>query len=164
MNKKVNGKGKGNTFERKVANTLSERFKNYLGIEKGFRRNADSGSFFGGKNMKRIVEHDSDNSFFGDLICPKSFAFTVECKHYKTAPTFTAITSGEIKQWDEWLGQATTDAKNANKKAILIVKYNNVPEIAFLETKIHKQEILVYKQFFCYRLSDVLMLDDLFFF
>jgi hypothetical protein len=30
---KVNGKNKGNTFERKMANLLSARFKDFLGIE-----------------------------------------------------------------------------------------------------------------------------------
>ena len=36
---KVNGKDKGSTFERKIANLFSNRFKDFLKIEKGFRRN-----------------------------------------------------------------------------------------------------------------------------
>ncbi len=48
----VNGKQKGNGFERKIANILSERFKEHTGLEQAFRRNIDSGSFFGGKCSK----------------------------------------------------------------------------------------------------------------
>jgi hypothetical protein len=164
MTKRVNGKNKGNTFERKIANVLSDRFSNYLGIPKGFKRNGDSGSFFGGKNMNRINEYDTDNSFFGDIICPKSFLFTVECKHYKTPPTFISIISSEVKQWDEWLWQATQDAINANKKPLLIIKYNNVPEFVFVDSQIKMPEILVYKQYYCYRLADILSLADEYFF
>jgi hypothetical protein len=35
MTKRVNGKQKGNGFERKIANLLSERFAEILGIEQG---------------------------------------------------------------------------------------------------------------------------------
>jgi hypothetical protein len=70
---KVNGKTKGNAFERKIANLLSDRFKDYLGVEKGFRRNPDSGSFFGGKNVARVDQYSQDYAIFGDLICPKEF-------------------------------------------------------------------------------------------
>jgi len=82
---KVNGKQKGNSFERKIANLLSDRFKEHTGIESSFRRNPDSGSFFGGSNHSRTEKYDTEFAIFGDLICPKSFAYSVECKHYKTA-------------------------------------------------------------------------------
>ena len=50
----VNGKAKGNSYERKIANLLSARFKDYTGIDQSFRRNPDSGSYFGGQNQKEL--------------------------------------------------------------------------------------------------------------
>ena len=105
----VNGKQKGNGFERKIANLLSETFEPYLGISNGFRRNPDSGSFWGGSNLHRTLTHDTNYAVFGDLICPKNFKYSIECKHYKTAPSLQAIINQSVKQWDTWLEQAEQD-------------------------------------------------------
>jgi hypothetical protein len=160
----VNGKAKGSTFERKIANLLSARFKMVTGIEQGFRRNPDSGSFFGGSNKKRVSTHDLDYAIFGDLICPTLFKFSVECKSYKTGPTFAAIVKGKVAHWDEWLAQARQDAVNAGKEMMLIVKYNGTDEVVFLDTPIHPgglaTELFRYKNSYVYRLEEVLNLND----
>ena len=80
----VNSKQKGNTFERKIANYLSERFQTYIGVEKAWKRNTDSGSFFGGKNQSRTEQYLTEHQQFGDIISPESFKYVIECKHYKT--------------------------------------------------------------------------------
>ncbi len=129
----VNSKNKGNTFERKISNLLSDRFKDYTGLEAGFRRNVDSGSFFGASNQKRIQTHDTEHACFGDIMTPSAFRYTIECKHYKTAPTFAAIIKQEWKLFDDWIGQAQQDANNSNKEMLVIVKFNNVSEFAILE-------------------------------
>jgi hypothetical protein len=103
---KVNGKQKGNKFERDIANMLSERFAAYTGIEKSFRRNPDSGSFFGGTNVDRKDIYDTEFAIYGDLICPRNFNFTVECKHYKSPPTVNAILKESVSEWDDWIEQA----------------------------------------------------------
>ena len=87
----TNGKNKGSSFERKIANLLSDRFESKLGIKNGFRRNPDSGSFFGGSNKQRTQSYSLDYALFGDLICPRNFRFSIECKHYKTPPTLKAL-------------------------------------------------------------------------
>ncbi len=161
---KVNGKNKGNSFERKMANTLSDRFKDFLGIDKGFRRNADSGSFFGGSNVYRAKEHDLDNACFGDLMCPKNFKFSVECKHYKSAPSFQSVFAKEVPQWDLWIKQSEQDSVSAKKEPLLIIKYNNVPEFVFVKNKLEKSEVLQYKGLYAYTLSDLLASDDSIFF
>jgi hypothetical protein len=161
---KVNGKNKGNTFERKVANLLSDRFKEHLGIEKGWRRNPDSGSFFGGQNQNRTETYGTEFAVFGDLICPKAFAYSIECKHYKTAPTFQSITNGEVKQWDGWIAQAEQDAKKADKKMLMIVKYNNVDELVFVDEPQALPLRLTYRGKYVYKLSDFLGLDTASFF
>ena len=160
MATKVNGKNKGNSFERKMANMLSERFAAVTGLEKSFRRNADSGSFFGGSNMYRAQQHDLDNACFGDLMCPKNFKYAVECKHYKTAPSFQSVIAKEVTQWDKWIEQSDQDAKNSDKLSLLIIKYNNVPEFVLLSNKLEISEVLQYKGRYMYTLASVLALTD----
>jgi hypothetical protein len=161
---KVNGKNKGNTFERKMANLLSERFQQHTGIEKSFRRNADSGSFFGGGNKSRVTQYDLDHAAFGDLICPDTFLFSVECKHYKSAPSFQSIVIREVTQWDTWIKQVEQDSTSAGKLPLLIIKYNNVPEFVFVKNKLEIDEIFKYKGYYAYTLSSILVLDNNVFF
>lgn len=165
MATKVNGKNKGNSFERKIANALSKRFEEFTGKPKSFIRNSDSGSFFGGSNVARTETHNTEFAVYGDLVCPRAFNFSVECKHYKSAPGFQSIISHHVAQWDAWLIQATQDAKAAGKAMSLVVKYNNVEEIVFLESKIPSAAFYSkYKQYYVYRFEDVLACADNFFF
>lgn len=157
---KINGKNKGNSFERKIATQLSERFAQALGIEKGFRRNSDSGSYFGGSNKSRVAQHDMDRAIFGDLICPVNFLYSIECKHYKSSPSFQSFINKDVSQWDTWLKQAEQDATNANKKIMLIVKYNGVNEIVFVKENLNLDPVFNYKGFNVYKLSDFLSLSD----
>lgn len=161
---KVNGKSKGSTFERKIANLLSDRFKDYLKIEKGFRRNLDSGSYFGGSNMFRVEQHNMEHAIFGDIMCPNNFKFSIECKHYKTAPSFQSIINKQVPQWDNWIAQAEQDAINAHKSLLLIIKYNNVPEFVLIKNKIQTDEIFCYKNYYSYTLSELLKSEDISFF
>jgi hypothetical protein len=124
----INSKKKGNTFERKMAKELSERFAEHTGKTASFRRNIDSGSFFGGTNQKRMEDHDLDKAEFGDVVCPTSFRFSLECKHYKTAPTFSQMLSGSCKLLDEWIEKAEQDAENSGRLPCIIMKFNNVRE------------------------------------
>lgn len=170
----VNGKQKGNGFERKIANTLSERFKEHTGLDQSFRRNIDSGSFFGGKNQQRTQTHDLSKASFGDIVTPEGFKFSVECKFYKTPPSFNSLLKQDIKQWDGWLEQATQDCKNSNQEMVLIIKYNNVEEIVLVESgpfmvNVQKagQSInipLTYKQYSILTLSQFLSLPNELFF
>ena len=125
-------KAKGNSFERKIANALSQRFESHTGIKQAFRRNIDSGSFFGGSNNKRVETHDTEKATFGDIICPSTFDFSLECKHYKSPPSFSLLVKQDCKDWDKWIQQADQDARNANKKMAIVIKYNNVDEIVIL--------------------------------
>lgn len=161
----VNGKQKGNSFERDISNKLSKRFEKHTGLEKAFRRNADSGSFFGAKNFYRTKTHDLDNACFGDIMTPKEFVYTIECKNYKTAPTMSLILKGKVKQWDEWLQQANHDADNAGKKPLLIMKYNGTSTC--IMTKEIFSEInpyIIYNEYKIYLLDDFLKLPDNHFF
>jgi len=157
---KVNGKSKGNSFERAIANKLSDRFADYLGIPKGFRRNPDSGSFFGGSNVERTQTYDTDYAIYGDLICPRAFKYSIECKNYKTAPSYAAILNNKITEWDKWIAQAEQDANASGKKMMLIVKYNRSPEIVIVSDS-EKDPVLMYKnKYRVFLLDDFLSQDD----
>ncbi len=161
----VNGKQKGNTFERKMANVLSERFAAHTGIEKPFRRNPDSGSFFGGTNIDRKEIYDTDWAVYGDLICPRNFNFSVECKHYKKAPILNAILNEKVTEWDKWIGQAKQDAEACEKDMLIIIKYNNTEELVITEADtIDEEPIIIYKDMEIHTLKTVLENPDPFFF
>jgi len=165
MSKKVNGKNKGNSYERKIANLLSQRFRPILGIEKGFRRNGDSGSYFGGTNQTRTQTHSLDYAIFGDIICPQNFKYVIECKHYKTPPSWQSFLDGSVKQWDDWIAQNNQDAENAKLPGALIIKYNNVADMVFLtEYQETIRQCFIYQNRYVYRFSDWLILPDSTFF
>ena len=159
-----NSKNKGNSWERKISNILSARFEPYLGIKSGFRKSQDSGSFFGGTNKQRTQTHSLDFAVFGDIICPKNFNYSIECKSYKTPPSFKSIINHNVSQWDTWLKQAEQDATAANKDMVLIVKYNNVDPIVFLHTEIPNVARNLYQHYHIHLLTDWLDLPDLYFF
>jgi hypothetical protein len=140
----VNSKNKGNTMERKIANRLSERFAQHTGIENSFRRNIDSGSFFGASNQKRLATHGTENACLGDVMTPETFRYTIECKHYKTPPTFTSIMKQDCKLLDEWIKQATQDAVNSDKLMLVVAKFNNVADFVIIHGK-DDDAIIVYK-------------------
>lgn len=161
----MNSKQKGNSFERKISNLLSDRFQEATGLEKAFRRNADSGSFFGRTNQSRIETHGTEHAQFGDIIAPDNFRFTVECKHYKEPPSLNAIIKQDWKQLDEWLEQAQQDGKNAGKDWMVIIKYNRIDEFVVLpETYDVFQPVIYYKGCVFVPLKEFLKGEDSFFF
>lgn len=130
---KINSKNKGNQFERKIANLFSARFETHTGIVSSFRRDASSGSFWGASNQKRLQTHDAETATFGDVMAPAGFRFSIECKHYKTPPTFTSMMKQDCKMITDWIKQAKQDATNSNKKMLVVAKFNNVADFVIIE-------------------------------
>lgn len=160
----MTAKSKGNSFERKVADALSKRFKPRTGIDKAFRRNIDSGSFFGGSNQTRVATHDTSKATFGDIICPDGFKFSIECKHYKAAPSFALILKQDCKEWDKWIMQASQDAVSSGKEMLLVIKYNNVDMFVLVKNTHGLPHSMRYKEYFVLTLDSFLTLDDSVFF
>ena len=161
----VNGKQKGNKFERDIANMFSERFRDYTGIEKSFRRNPDSGSFFGGTNVERKEIYDTEFAIYGDLICPRNFNFTVECKHYKSPPSVNQILKQDIKEWDDWISQAWQDAEACGKEPLIIIRYNRTETLTITKPDfISSAAIILYKDVEVHRLEQLLLEENSFFF
>ena len=101
----------------------------------------------------------------GDLICPRNFLFSVECKHYKAPPTLNAIVKRKVSQWDSWLAQNKQDSVLSMRKPMTIVKYNNTEVLVFLDFALTKLGYLFnYHGYYAFPLSDILKLNDDFFF
>lgn len=157
----MNAKNKGNSFERKISKILSERFKDYTGLDAAFRRNIDSGSFFGGSNQSRAVTHDVSKATFGDIVCPNNFKFSLECKHYKTPPSFGILLKQESKQWDTWIEQARQDSENSDLAMMLIIKYNGIDEFVLVDTPFQNLKIMfTYKTSYAYSLDQIMSITD----
>jgi hypothetical protein len=160
----VNGKAKGSNFERRVSNLLSKRFEKVTGKSNSFRRNQDSGSFFGKSNVSRTETHDLDYAVFGDLVVPRNFNYSIECKNYKKPPTFQSIMKQSVAEWDKWLKQAEQDATSSQKKMLLVIKYNNVDDFVLVHDQIGDNYQLKYKHYYVYSLEQFLgQADDIFF-
>jgi hypothetical protein len=164
VTKRINGKNKGNVFERKISISFSKRFEIKTGIKNSFRRNADSGSFFGGTNQKRVSNYDIAKATFGDIICPNDFRYSIECKHYKSPPSFSDIMSQSVKDWDTWIKQAKADSINANKLMMIVIKYNRVDEIVILDNEVEGCYNIKYKDYFVVSLDELLKKEDDYFF
>lgn len=161
----INSKNKGNAFERKVAKLLSQRFSDKTGIENSFRRNIDSGSFFGGMNRTRAQTHSLDKATFGDIVCPSGFKFSVECKHYKEPPSFATIARGSNATLDQWIEQATDDASRCNSAPLIVMKFNNIAELVMLEASVWGSAPAIhYRDFVIVDLDRLLARGDEFFF
>jgi hypothetical protein len=100
---------------------------------------------------------------YGDLICPRNFAFSIECKHYKTAPPLNAILKQKVGEWDGWLKQALQDAESSEKDMMLIIKYNRTETMVFVDEELAPQITPVFAygdRFLVYTLKEVLTLSD----
>ena len=105
--------------------------------------------------------HDTSKATYGDIICPNTFTYNIESKFYKDPPSFNLILKQEIKQWDQWLEQAKQDSTNANKKMLLIIKYNKIEEFVILDQLPTNLVIsFMYKNFYVTTLSNFLSLQD----
>jgi hypothetical protein len=116
-------KAKGNSFERRVADFLTNLYG-----EK-FIRAPGSGAYVGGKNVHRkSTLHEAQvRNFKSDIVPGESFPrMNAECKSYKDFP-FHQLYTGEIKILEAWIGQMmdVTDPGDFN---ILLMKFNRKGE------------------------------------
>ncbi len=112
-------KNKGSSFEREVANFLSNLYG------ESFIRAPGSGAYVGGKNQsrKQFLHEGQIRSFKGDIVPGQSFAkFNAECKSYKDFP-FHQLYSGDCKVLDGWIEQMMDVAEEGDMN-ILFMKFN----------------------------------------
>ncbi len=116
----VNSKKKGNGWEREIANLFSENFNDT------FKRVPQSGALVGGVNRKIVndgLRSDAVEILAGDVITPKDFPFSLECKSYKDFE-FHQVVSGCNKTLDKWIEQAQSDADVSKKQFLILMKFN----------------------------------------
>lgn len=112
-------KNKGSSFEREVANFLSDLYG------ESFIRAPGSGAYVGGKNQsrKQFLHEGQIRSFKGDIVPGQSFTkFNAECKNYKDFP-FHQLYTGDCKVLDGWIEQMMDVAEEGDVN-ILFMKFN----------------------------------------
>ena len=112
-------KNKGNSFERQVADHLTQLYG-----EK-FIRAPGSGAYVGGKNTyrKQLLHEGQIRNFKGDIVPGKSFPrFNGECKNYKDFP-FHQLFQGTCKILDGWIEQCVAVADEGDFN-IVFMKFN----------------------------------------
>ena len=102
-------KAKGNSFERSIAQDLTEVF------QLPFTRTFGSGAFLGGKNQHRRagVSKAIQNASLGDIACPTEHGwdFIIECKSYASL-NFNGIIQGYCDKLSGWISEVRFDANN----------------------------------------------------
>ena len=124
-------KAKGSSFEREVANFLSNLYG------ESFIRAPGSGAYVGGKNQERkqYLHEGQVRSFKGDIVPGQSFPkFNAECKSYADFP-FHLVLTGDCKVLDSWLDQMMSVAENDDLN-ILFMKFNRKGKFVCLQTSL----------------------------
>ena len=112
-------KQKGSSFEREVANYLSQLY------QESFIRAPGSGAYVGGKNKQRtqILHEGQIRSFKGDIVPGQSFPkFNAECKSYADFP-FHLVLAGNCKVLDGWLDQMMVVSESGDLN-VLFMKFH----------------------------------------
>ena len=126
-------KDKGKTFERDIANYLSELY------EDSFTRVPGSGAYVGGQNAVR-KEHLSENQIRGfksDIIPPDGWGhLNIECKAYADFPFHQLFQHKEIPILNTWI-QQTYDAADEGDFNLIIMKFNRKGKYVMYETQHH---------------------------
>ena len=116
-------KAKGNSFERRVADFLTDLYGEKFIIAPG------SGAYVGGKNThrKELLHEGQIRNFKGDIVPGQSFSkLNAECKSYKDFP-FHQLYTGNTKILDTWLEQLM-DVSDTGDYNILFMKFNRKGE------------------------------------
>ena len=116
--KKVNSRNKGNAFERSIAKLLNEKFST-----DEFNRSPGSGAF---ATTHKLPEH---LKIFGDLITPKDFKYTIECKKGYNKENIYSLLNDSSKVW-EFIHQSEKDAAACGKLALLLYKQDRQKTLA----------------------------------
>ena len=118
VKKRKNSKQKGNTFERKVCDTLNERFGKDL-----FHRTPGSGAF---ATTHKLPDH---LLLEGDIMVPLNFKFCIECKKgYNTEGLATFFKEKSLVKG--FLEKLEKQARSIEKLPLLIIGQDRQPTLA----------------------------------
>lgn len=140
----VNGKQKGNAYERSVAKLLT----NLFGAE--FYRTAHSGAYTGKSNSFRrdSMSSETAKAFVGDIIPPEGYNIVIECKNYASIRGgFNGIVAGDCAGLEGWIGEVHFDSRN------------ELPHLLFFKINKLGQFIALPKKFFDLEANDKLVTE-----
>lgn len=123
-------KRKGSSFERDIANLLSEK------TGESFIRAPGSGAYVGGSNAfrKEFLHEGQIRTFKGDVIPGPSYVhWNVECKSYADFPFHTLVAQKSVGVLDKWLDQML-DVEDDGDFNILFMKFNRKGTFMCFET------------------------------
>lgn len=126
-------KNKGKTFERDIANYLSELY------DDSFTRVPQSGAYVGGQNAfrKEQLSENQIRGFKSDIIPPDGWGhLNVECKSYADFPFHQLLQDKNIPILETWI-QQTYDAADEGDFNLIIMKFNRKGKYVMYELK-HK--------------------------
>jgi len=135
-------KNKGNSFERTIAQFLTELYG------ETFIRAPGSGAYVGGTNTKRkqFLHEGQIRSFKGDIIPGQSFPkLNAECKSYKDFP-FHQLFYGSVKILDLWIQQCI-DASDPGDFNIIFMKFNRKGTYVAVEAQPNHTDLLFTRHF-----------------
>jgi len=107
--KRINSRTKGNTFERKIAKILNERFDT-----KDFCRTPGSGAFATTHTLPTYLQ------IHGDLITPINFKYTIECKKGYNKEGLCELFNSKSKLIS-MIAQARRDSMKVSQSFLLIL-------------------------------------------
>lgn len=121
--KRKNSRTKGNTFERKVCAILNEYFDTTE-----FIRSPGSGAFSTTHNLPDHLK------FSGDLITPKTFKFTIECKKGYNKENIGSVfnTKSDLMSF---IDQAEKDSQKIQKNFLLIFQQDRKDILCLFKEK-----------------------------
>jgi len=146
---RINGRRKGNTFERQLAKKLNMRFNT-----DEFCRTPGSGAFATTHKLPKHLQ------IHGDLITPQNFKFVIEAKRGYNLQ-LEDLWKPKSKFY-EFIEQASRDGEAAKKPWLLIYKRDRQKEIVICSHKFSiNEKALVKGKYYIYLLEDLLALNDL---
>tara|TARA_R110002020_G_C16289313_1_gene772301 strand:+ start:1981 stop:2508 length:528 start_codon:yes stop_codon:yes gene_type:complete len=156
--KKVNSRNKGQSFERKIATMLNNRFNT-----KEFCRSPGSGAF---ATTHNIPDH---LKLHGDLLTPLDFKFCIECKKGYNKENILSLLNKRSDVW-KFIDQCEKDSKKCNKEPLVIFQQDRQKILAItrsntLNNNIKKIDIQrtgnkEYNNYSIYLFEDLLQDED----
>jgi len=155
--KGINSKAKGNRNENYFAKILTERFN------KEFKRVPQSGAW-GTRNRSFNVNEDAKDILSGDLICPKDFRFSIECKSRENF-NFWDMLNEDTRHLEinDWVIQVENDAIVSGKEPLILIKINNRKPFVLFHKSLLEGKV-TYRNYTVMRFDYFIQLDDKFFF
>jgi len=125
-------KTKGKSFEREVANFLTDLY------EESFIRVPGSGAYVGGANASRkdSLSEGQVRGAKSDIIPPDGWKyFNVECKNYADFPFHHLLWNKSVPLLDSWIEQTLEPADDGDCN-LLVMKFNRKGRYVAFETRI----------------------------